>query len=108
MALSGNVQHSGVTRGWHTGPTPPTLPLKFFSTTAYRAQNDHLPAWPLLQINEVRFTKKKFQPVPLAQHTSITGLAAFHNGDNEDKARENKHNREIHQVHVYMEKKKDL
>lgn len=34
----------------------------------------------------------------------VIGLLAFHDGNNEDKARENKYNREIHRVHVQIEK----
>lgn len=37
----------------------------------------------------------------------MLGVAAFHDGYNEDKMRENKHNKEIHQVHVQIEKNKE-
>lgn len=44
-----------------------------------------------------------------AQHPSppVIGLLTFHDGDNEDKARENKYNREIHRVHVQIAKRRD-
>lgn len=37
----------------------------------------------------------------------MPGVAAFHDGYNKDKVRENKHNKEIHQVHVQIEKNKE-